>query len=495
MNRNIVAIKLLVTGIALGLALPACDAQTLVVPQIADGGGWRTTVVIVNTASSPASATLSFFMETSGGASQPWNVRLQENVDNSKLSLQGGQAVFLHTTGVDSSTSQGWAQLQSSSVSLVAYAVFTFSSGGVEQSGTAPAVPATTRILMPFDNTGDLVTDIAICNPTGASESISASIQNADGTTYAVSIPDLPAQGHTAFVFPNQFPRTAGKSGLIELYVSQGGLAVIGLLANTTGGLTSAPAYGATGSPIILPPAAAQLQSVTLSAASASGLMTLQGKVLLTAAAPAGGASVTLSSSSSAVSVPATVNVAAGATSATFSMVAAAVSSAQTVTITASYQGSSASAPLSLLPSTVTPSNSWFTSLTCSVLFQPVGYSSGNGSIIVTPDTGTTTFSALAFAVGSPTQINLAFSNGKSSNSGNTLSFNTLSAPGAFEAGNTTLSVSSSSLSFTWTQTSATPTYKTGSISGTFSLTGLPSSGSAVTAAGSVAGTCFAATQ
>jgi hypothetical protein len=100
----------------------------------------------------------------------------------------------------------------------------------------------------------------------------------------------------------------------------------------------------------------------------------------------------------------------------------------------------------------------------------------------------------LAFAVGAETEINLAFSNGAATNSGNTLTFNTLSAPGAFYSGSTNLSVSTGSLSLTLTQTSSKATYTSGTVTGTFSLTGSRAGGgAAVTVAGSVTGTYYAA--
>lgn len=47
--------------------------QTVLIPQIADGGGWQTTFVLTNTTINVGSATLTFYQETSGGATQNWN--------------------------------------------------------------------------------------------------------------------------------------------------------------------------------------------------------------------------------------------------------------------------------------------------------------------------------------------------------------------------------------------------------------------------------------
>lgn len=93
---------------------------------------------------------------------------------------------------------------------------------------------------------------------------------------------------------------------------------------------------------------APQIQSLTLSAASVTGGGTVQGTVLLSEPAPAGGAVVALSSNSSAVAVPATVTVPASDTSANCTISTSAVAANQTATITATSSGSSTEAILTV---------------------------------------------------------------------------------------------------------------------------------------------------
>jgi uncharacterized protein (TIGR03437 family) len=98
-----------------------------------------------------------------------------------------------------------------------------------------------------------------------------------------------------------------------------------------------------------------QVQSLSFSNNSVVSGGTVQGTVVLSAAAPLGGAIVALSSNQSAASVPATVTVPAGSTPATFTITAGSVSSNQTATITASYSGSSAQASLTVTPAMLPP--------------------------------------------------------------------------------------------------------------------------------------------
>ncbi|MGH7972260.1 MAG: hypothetical protein ACREIC_26410, partial [Limisphaerales bacterium] len=227
------------------------QAQTVIIPQIADGGGWRTTLVLTNTSASTQPANLTFFQEIGGGATQPWNPPFLETGSSQSLSLSGGATLFLHTAGSSDATIMGWAQLQGNSA-LVAYAIFTQRvSGRPDQDGTSVAASSATRFLVPFDNTNGLVTAIAIANPNSTSQSVAVGIQTAGGAANQASPLNIPANGHMAFVFPQQFSATNGQSGLAEFYSPNGNISILALRANPTGAFTTAPVYPETGSPII----------------------------------------------------------------------------------------------------------------------------------------------------------------------------------------------------------------------------------------------------
>jgi len=233
------------------LAASLAQAQNLIMPQIADGGGWQTTLVLTNTTAAATTANLTFFEETTAGATTSWNLTFLENVNAQSLSLPAASTLFLHTPATAMSTTVGWAQLQANPA-LAAYAIFTQRvTGRTDQDGTSNATSSATQFLIPFDNTKNFVTSIAIANPTNSAESISAGIR-VNGGLGSIAMPiSLPAQGHTAFTLPQQFPATAGQSGLLELYSSTGSLSTLALRFNPTGSFTTAPVYPETGSPII----------------------------------------------------------------------------------------------------------------------------------------------------------------------------------------------------------------------------------------------------
>ncbi len=224
--------------------------QALVVPQVADGGDWGSTVGLTNTTTSSATVSLTFHKDTTSGATEPWTPTFLENVSITALELPAGSTTFLHTPGTAATVSQGWAEL-AAPAGVEAYVIYTYRTSGHAQDATAPAAAATSRVLVPFDNTSNLLTALAVVNPNPTSETISVTFRTSDGSVTQSSLPNLPANGQMAFVMPSQFPTTSGKSGLAEFYTTTGTLSIIALRANPTGAFTSEPVYPETGPTVI----------------------------------------------------------------------------------------------------------------------------------------------------------------------------------------------------------------------------------------------------
>src|SRR5262252_478176 len=105
--------------------LPLSAQSVLIIPQVADGGGWQTTLVITNTSQAAATVSLSFHQEIAGGATQAWTPTLLEANSTSNINLAGSSTLVLHTPGTAAATSQGWAELDGPST-VSAYSVFTY---------------------------------------------------------------------------------------------------------------------------------------------------------------------------------------------------------------------------------------------------------------------------------------------------------------------------------------------------------------------------------
>jgi len=231
-------------------AVPAWP-QALIISQVVDGEVWQTTIVLTNTTANPANASLSFFQETPGNATQPWNLPFLEVASTQSIALAAGQTLLLHTPGTAANLSVGWGQVIGSP-GVVAYAVFTKRPQGFPaQVGTAEATASASRILVPFDNTSSNVASMALVNTSAASQSITVKIRTTGGTVAQGVLANIPAQGHIAFTFPDKFAATVGQSGLAEFYTASGTIALLALNFNPAGSLSTAPAYPEVGPPII----------------------------------------------------------------------------------------------------------------------------------------------------------------------------------------------------------------------------------------------------
>ncbi len=225
-------------------ALAACG-QTLVIPQIADGDGWQTELVLTNTGATATTVSLNFFQSVgTAGVTQSWVPPFLETSVLQNIALPAASTVFLHTP------SEGWAQVEGNSA-VSAYAIFELTVPNRQnQDGTAQAAPSTSRALVPFDNMNGFVTTIAIVNTTGASETIAVSAQPTGGAAAQLSAITLPANGYMAFTLPQQFSSIGTVKGLLEFYASSGSFSLIAL-RSIRRERSAAPAFAETGSPVI----------------------------------------------------------------------------------------------------------------------------------------------------------------------------------------------------------------------------------------------------
>ena len=246
-----------------------CLAQTvllgpsLYLPQIADGGNWKTTIVLTNANTIPANVSLAFNQQSAvggpAGTTTPWTPPFLETVNLLNIPIPPGGTVFLHTAGTAALLTQGFAVLNGAGTSnplFSAYAIYSYGgiTGRQDQDGTSDAVAASYRFVVPFDNTTGLATSIAVVNQSFLAQTISVNIQTDSGTITQTKLPTLPGNGQLTFVTNQMLPATAGKRGLAEFYVTgttRGNFALTAFRFNPTLAFTSSPVYPQSGGPII----------------------------------------------------------------------------------------------------------------------------------------------------------------------------------------------------------------------------------------------------
>ena len=216
--------------------------------HIAAGGGWTTTMTLINPSPAPVPVTISFHGDDGGALSLPASVT-QQGVTQTAATPSVNAVVSPNATVLISmgdqiaSTFVGWADVQSSG-SLGGYAIFRSTpNAGSPSEGTAPLeTQFSSTLTLPYDNTAGFVMGVALANLSTASADITATIWDDSGNPLGTQILTIDGSGHRAFVLPNQFAVTAGKRGIVRFQgAAAGGITGVGLRFSPFGTFTSVP--------------------------------------------------------------------------------------------------------------------------------------------------------------------------------------------------------------------------------------------------------------
>ena len=189
----------------LTLALAANNVQTI--SHIADGGGWRSSVILVNTDIVPALYTVSLWSDTGAPYSPP--------LASGSLSgtIPVGGSTIIETADSASTLAEGWAQVTSSQ-SIGGTAIFRYDPWS--QEAAVPLLASGgSSMEIPYQVGNGLALGIALANPsTTQSASITETIRDQNGKQLSSRTLTLPALNHTAFNPP--FPSGITGGGVVE---------------------------------------------------------------------------------------------------------------------------------------------------------------------------------------------------------------------------------------------------------------------------------------
>jgi pseudomonalisin len=201
------------------------SSSVLYFPQLADGGGYTTMMVLMNTNPSPTgieTGRLSFFQDDG----TPQVLRQASGASRSTFSYSipvGGVFIF-QSDGSPSTAHTGSVQVvpDVGTMTPVGAGIFGFTPGAilVTQSGTPSATP-TTHARIYVDMSGGHDTGLALANPGGTPVSVRVSAFQLDGITPAgtsSSLIQLAGNGHIA-AFADQFITGLpnGFTGLLDI--------------------------------------------------------------------------------------------------------------------------------------------------------------------------------------------------------------------------------------------------------------------------------------
>ena len=247
---SILAALLIVLPVCLGAdAYPVRNARidnARILPFFASGGGWDSTISLINVFETSIDYRLSF----RGVNGQPVQVsyRTADGRVTSADTIQGQLGDDSSATFVllDVGTLQtGWARLDYDGESRIGGMV-TFRqrvTGRPDfESSVTLAREDETPVYLPFDNTLGYATTLAITNPSASDNTdLQLRFWDASGGEIITRNVALSAGTTTAFSVPERYPELVGRSGQLRIQGSASRLATLALRFNPSGAFSTIP--------------------------------------------------------------------------------------------------------------------------------------------------------------------------------------------------------------------------------------------------------------
>ncbi len=228
--------------------------DTNVLPQIADGGGFVTTLIITNPTGAPVTCRITFWQDNGN----LWQVSLNGATAASSYTIvvPGHSSKFLSTPGTGPVTA-GWA-LATNVANLGVTAAFRLQLAGIPESeATVVGLDPTSGFGMAFDETTGFDTGFGIANVSGT-DTVIEYLYFYDSTgklIYSDSSHSLAPRQHESFMFSSRYGSTPimGQRGEVRVYYGvQGtptapimGLTGVGLRVNPGGTFTTLQTFSA----------------------------------------------------------------------------------------------------------------------------------------------------------------------------------------------------------------------------------------------------------
>jgi len=216
------------------------------IAHLASGGdGWQTTFVLVNTGTSAAQATLSFFADQTGS---PLSLPLSfpqfgsgttGDASSVTRTLAAGATLLIASSG-SVNLLTGSAQL-STAGNVSCFVIFRHN----DQEAVGPLESRNANAyILAFDNTGGTFTGVAVNSVSTQAVSVPVIVRDDTGAQIATDTLNLSANGHSAFTLvTDKYPATANIRGTIEFdRPASGQIGVLGIRIPPTSTYTTLPA-------------------------------------------------------------------------------------------------------------------------------------------------------------------------------------------------------------------------------------------------------------
>lgn len=221
--------------------VPAAD-DNRVLPQIADGGGFVTTLIFTNPTGAPISCRITFWQDN--GSLMPISLNGANPVAGYTIVVPGHSSQFFSTPGTGPLT-DGWAILTNVASLSVTAAYRLQLTGLVESEATVVATAATAGFSMPFDETPGYDSGFGIAN-VNDKDTVIEYLYFYDTTgklIYSDSAHTLGPFQHESFMFSSRYGNTPimGQRGELRVYYGVQGTPIGGTVGLTGVGVRAYP--------------------------------------------------------------------------------------------------------------------------------------------------------------------------------------------------------------------------------------------------------------
>jgi len=186
-------------------------------PHVADGNGFDTLALLINTGTTDATYSLQFFNQTGSQVTYP----LDPAQSGMTGTIHAGSQAIVRTTGGGTSTNLGWGQLTAPSAVKGMLIYQQQASAASLQEGSAPIIAPSQHFFVPFDNTNGDITSIGFANPSSSqTAAVNFIVRYESGGTDTVPPFNMNPLQQIANTLSAIWANTAGKRGMIEVNVN-----------------------------------------------------------------------------------------------------------------------------------------------------------------------------------------------------------------------------------------------------------------------------------
>jgi hypothetical protein len=236
-----VVIGLMLAASAFGQASRAAYSSSLdeVFPHVADGGGWKSTITIVNMDTVEAPYELQFL----NSRDQPLMMALRgasRVATNYTGTLPVNGSITVETLGEARDVVTGWARVETRQ--HVGGTLVFSKDNGPGLAVSEAAIPMTNyaerTFRLPFDNTGGFVTSMALAHgQTFSPETVVVIFYDEQGNRLHLDEFTLQPRNQVAFTLPDRWPQIAGRRG-VAVFRGRSYLSAFGLRFHPSGSFT-----------------------------------------------------------------------------------------------------------------------------------------------------------------------------------------------------------------------------------------------------------------